>query len=79
MDLITFEELSASNLEAVLKIQHDDVSEAFVDTTDTIIELTQYGRDHPCKGHTYAIKQADAYIGWILLGEVFAWDTAPKK
>lgn len=66
-------------IEAVRKIQRDDVSEAFVDTTDAIMELTQYGREHPCKGHTYAIKQADAYIGLILLGEAFAWDTDPKE
>ena len=46
MDLITLELLSDSNIEDVRKIQRDDISEAFVDTADTIIELNQYGIDH---------------------------------
>ena len=76
---IVFELLSDSNLEAVRRIQRDDISEAFVDTADTIMELTQYGIDHNCKGHTYAIKRADEYIGLILLGEAFEWDSDPEK
>ena len=54
MDLITLELLSDSNIEDVRKIQRDDISEAFVDTADTIIELNQCGIDHNCKGHTYS-------------------------
>lgn len=76
---ITFELLTQSNLEQVREIRRDDISEAFVDTIDTIMELTQYGIDHNCKGHTYAIKQKNEYIGLILLGEAFAWDTDPKE
>ncbi len=79
MDLITLELLSDSNIEYIRKIQRDDISEAFVDTADTIMELTQYGLDHNCKGHTYAIKRADEYIGLILLGEAFEWDTDPEE
>lgn len=78
-DRITLELLSASNREAVRAIQRDDISEALVDKMDTIIELTQYGIDHACKGHTYAIKQADTYIGVILLGEALAWDSDPAE
>ena len=79
MDLITLELLSDSNIEDVRKIQRDDISEAFVDTADTIIELNQYGIDHNCKGHTYVIKRADESIGVILLGEALAWDTDPEE
>ena len=39
MDLISLELLSDSNIEGVRAIQRDDISEAFVDTTDTIMEL----------------------------------------
>lgn len=78
-DVITFELLTQSNVTKVRQIQRDDISEAFVDTVDTIMELTQYGLDHNCKGHTYAIKQRNEYIGLILLGEAFAWDTDPKE
>lgn len=69
MDLITLEVLSDSNMEGVRRIQRDDICEAFVDTADTIIKLNQYGIDHHCKGHTYAVKRADECIGVILLGE----------
>ena len=79
MDLISLELLSDSNIEDVREIQRDDISEAFVDTADTIMELTQYGLDHNCKGHTYAIKRGNEYIGLILLGEAFEWDTDPEE
>lgn len=76
---ITFELLTNSNIEYVRAIQRDDISEAFVDNADTIMELTQYGLDHNCKGHSYAIKKEDEYIGLILLGEAFEWDTDPEE
>ena len=76
---ITFELLTNSNIEYVRLIERDDISEAFVDNADTIMELTQYGLDHNCKGHTYAIKKEDKYVGLILLGEAFEWDTDPKE
>ena len=79
MDLITLELLSDANIGGVREIQRDDISEAFVDTADTIMELNQYGLDHNCKGHAYAIKRADEYIGVILLGEAIAWDTDPEE
>lgn len=79
MDLISLELLSDSNIEDVRAIQRDDISEAFVDTADTIMELTQYGLDYNCKGHTYAIKRENEYIGLILLGEAFGWNTDPEE
>ena len=36
---------------------------------DTIYEITKYGIENNCKGHTYAIKYDGAYVGIILLGE----------
>lgn len=76
--LITFELLSQANMAQTRAIQRDDVSEAFVDTADTIMELTQYGLEHHCKGHTWAIKHENEYIGLILLGEAIPWDTDPE-
>lgn len=76
---ITFELLSDYNIENVRKIQREDISEDFVDTVDTIMELTQYGNIHNCKGHTYAIKLGNEYIGLILLSEAFEWDTDPEE
>lgn len=79
LDFITFEPLTQSNISRAREIQRDDISEAFVDTIDTIMELTQYGLDHHCKGHTYVIKWGNEYIGLILLGEAFEWDTDPEE
>lgn len=79
MDWITLEVLSASNMESILAIRRDDISEAFVDTAETIMALTQYGLDHHCRGRTYAIRSAGVCIGVILLGEAFAWDTDPDE
>ena len=79
MDLITLELLSDSNIENVRRIQRNDISESFVDTAYTIMKLNQYGIDHHCKGHTYAIKRGNEYIGVILLGEALAWDTDPEE
>lgn len=79
MDIIALEPLSDANIEGVRRIQRDDVSEAFVDTADTIIKLNQYGIDHYCKGHTYAIRRADEYIGVILIGEALAWESDPEE
>lgn len=76
---ITLELLTENNIDQVRAIKRDDISEAFVDAVDTIMEITQYGIDHNCKGHTYAIKQENDYIGLILLGEALAWETDPEE
>lgn len=76
---IILELLTQQNIDAVRAIHRDDISEAWVDNADTIMELTQYGHDHHCIGHTYAIKHRDTYIGVILLGEAIPWETDPDE
>ncbi len=76
---ITLELLSQENLAQVRLIHREDVSEDWVDDIDTIMEYTQYGLDHNCKGHTYAVKYGEAYIGVILLGEAIPWETDPEE
>lgn len=78
-DLITFEALTELNIAKAREIQRDDISEAFVDSVDTIMEQTQYGLEHNCKGRTFAIKLAGEYIGLILLGEAIEWETDPDE
>lgn len=41
-DVITFELLTQSDVTKVRQIQRDAIIEAFVDTVDTIMELTRY-------------------------------------
>ena len=76
---IMLELLTESNLPLVRAIHREDISEAFVDNADTIMELTQYALDHDCIGHTWAVKYGEAYIGLILLGEAIPWDTDPEE
>lgn len=78
-DIITLEVLTDFNIEKVREIRREDVSEAFVDAADTIIKFTRYGLERNCKGHTYAIKREEEYIGLILLGEALLWDTDPEE
>lgn len=76
---LSLEPLTEQNFPAVRAIHREDVSEAFVDGPDTIMELTQYGLDHHCMGRTYAVRYRDACIGVILLGEAIPWETDPEE
>lgn len=76
---ISIELLDEKNYPQVSRIQREDISEAFVDTVDTLLELTRYGWEHNCMGHTYAVKYGNVYIGVILLGEAIPWETDPEE
>ena len=76
---IELELLTLDNVNAVRCIHREDISEDFVDSVDTIMEYTQYGLEHSCKGYTFAIKYGDTYIGVILLGEAIPWETDPEE
>ena len=66
-------------MDAVRAIHREDIPESWVDNADTLWELTQYGLEHNCIGHTYAVKYGDTYIGVILLGEAIPWETDPEE
>ena len=76
---IELELLTGQNIDAVHAIHREDISEEWVDNADTIMELTQYGLDHNCTGHTYAVRYGKDYIGVILLGEAIPWETDPPE
>ena len=77
--MINLELLTEKNIDAVRAIHREDIPVSWVDNADTLWELTQYGLEHNCIGHTYAIKQDDDYIGVILLGEAIPWETDPEE
>lgn len=81
MDLntITLELLTENNIQEARNIRREDISADFVDTVDDIMELTQYGLDHQCLGHTYAVRCEGTVIGVILLGEAIPWETDPEE
>lgn len=76
---IKFEELNQGNLYKARMINRSDISEDYVDDIDTLMELTDYGVKHKCKGHTFLISIGDRPIGIILLGEAIPWETDPPQ
>lgn len=76
---ISLELFTEENLCAARAIHREDVSEDFVDSADTIWELTRYGLEHGCIGHTYAVKYGEDLIGLLLLGEALEWETDPEE
>ena len=76
---IALELLTEINFEEARKINRKDISESFVDNIDTIMELTRYGLEHNCKGHTYVVRYKESLIGVILLGEAIEWETDPPE
>ena len=78
MNLI-FEELTHENYVHAEKLDRRDVPEAYVDTVETLMELTDYGVENDCKGHTFLVKADGHYVGLLLLGEAIPWDTDPVE
>ena len=76
---LEFEELTHQNLSDACKIDRDDISEDFVDTALTIMDITDYGIEHHCIGHTFVVRYNETPIGLILLGEAIPWETDPPE
>jgi len=74
---ITFLELTHDNLVYAKAIDRRDVPEAFVDTADTVMSITDYGVEHGCIGHAFLVKANEKYVGLLLLGEALPWDSDP--
>lgn len=75
---INIEYVNEENSRFLKNILRDDISEDFVDSLDLVLEITNYGIEHNCKGHTYAIKYDEKHIGFILLWEAIEWSTDPE-
>lgn len=79
MSALGLEPLTAENLPLARAVRREDVSEAFVDTADTLWELTQWGAEHGCPGHTFLILWEGRCAGLLLLGEAIPWETDPPE
>ena len=76
---ITFEQLTHENFGAASAIDREDIPESFVDTAETIMDITDYGYEHSLIGHSYLILCDGQYAGIIMLGEAIPWDTDPPQ
>lgn len=79
MAKIRFEPLNEQNLDRARGIHREDVSQAWVDSADTIMQLTRYGVEHHCLGRTFLVWLDQTCIGLILLGEAIPWETDPPE
>ena len=76
---LQFEELTHQNFADAKKIDRDDIPEAYVDTVSTLMELTDYGVEHGCIGHTFLVRLDGSCVATILLGEAIPWETDPPE
>ena len=72
-----FEELTYKNYTDAQEINRDDIPEAFVDYISTLMDITHYGVEHHCIGHTFLVRMGGNCIATILLGEAIPWETDP--
>ena len=76
---VKLEQLTHENFGDALRIDRDDIPEAWVDTAATLMETTDYGAEHHLIGHTYLARLEERPVGLIMIGEALAWDTDPDE
>jgi ribosomal protein S18 acetylase RimI-like enzyme len=76
---ITLEQLTHDNYIYAESINREDISEDWVDTAATIMEINEYGLKHNYIGHTFLARYEEKYVGLILVGEAIPWDTDPVE
>lgn len=67
--MVQLELLSKENEKELYKIQRDDVPIHFTEDISYTIKLSKYGEKNNLKGHCYAIKYNEQYVGIISIGE----------
>ena len=63
---LTLEQLTHENFSDALRIDRDDIPEAWVDTAATLMETTDYGAEHHLLGHTYLARMDGRPVGLII-------------
>lgn len=79
MEILTLVQLTHDNYSDARAINRDDIPEAWVDTADTLMEVTDYGAEHNLIGHTFVAYMDEKPIGLIMIGEAIPWDTDPDE
>ncbi len=79
MEILTLAQLTHDNFRDARAINRDDIPEAWVDTADTLMEVTDYGAEHHLIGHTFIAYMGRKPVGLIMIGEAIPWDTDPDE
>lgn len=77
--MIELELLDSDNENKIKEIRRDDIPICFAEDISSTIELSKYGEENNLRGHCYAIKYADKYIGIILIGEAIEDEADPVE
>ena len=76
---ILLEQLTHENYRDALKIDRADIPEAWVDTASSLMEVSDYGKEHHLIGHTFLARIGEKPVGLIMIGEALPWDTDPDE
>ena len=76
---ILLEQLTHENYRDALKIDRTDIPEAWVDTASSLMEVSDYGKEHHLIGHTFLARIGEKPVGLIMIGEALPWDTDPDE
>lgn len=77
--MVKLELLNENNENHLLKIQRDDVPTYFAEDISYTIQASKYGNENNLKGHCYAIKYKEVYVGIILIGEAIEDEADPSE
>ena len=79
MKNITLDLLTENSLPEAQAIDRSDVGEDFVDSVDTLMDLTREGLKRGYLGHTFLVRRESVCVGVLLLGEGIPWKTDPEE
>ena len=77
--MITLELLDSENEVSVKKIQREDVPDRFAEDISYTVELAKYGEENHLRGHCYAVKYGEKYVGILLIGEAIEDEADPAE
>lgn len=77
--MITLELLNSENEVSVKKIQREDVPDRFAEDISYTVELAKYGEENHLRGHCYAVKYGEKYVGILLIGEAIEDEADPAE
>lgn len=75
--MVQLELLNEKNEKCLLGILREDIPEHYVEEVSSTIDLAKYGEKLNLKGHCFAIKYDESYVGIILIGEAIACEEDP--
>lgn len=77
--MIKLEFLNQDNEEKLKKIRREDIPSSFAEDISDTIELSKWGEAHGLRGHCYAIKYGEQYVGVVLIGEAIEDEADPVE